>query len=236
MPVFNWKVPPIWKGSECWVIGGGTSAPRQFGVPEDIVKKVMKREIDPEAYSPYFKPIHDKHIIGINNAYQIGDWIDVVFFGDCSWYLVHRKKLANFPGLKITSCPQYSTRSKEESEGVKYLARDKANSKGISPHPTAVSWNGNSGCAAISLAVHLGVKRIILLGFDMFIDADKFSHWHGSHGAKRSPPFHRHKKGFAKIDEDVKRLGIQIINASPDSTIVEFPKMSVDEILKGELK
>lgn len=232
----NWTVPDMWDGGECWIIAGGPSVPYQFGVPEETIKAVMSRSKKPSEYSPYLKPIHNKHIIGINNVYQIGSWIDVIFFGDCSWYLVHRRVLVDFPGIKITCCNRFEGNGYDKNSGIKYLSKDKIHKKGISADNKKVSWNNNSGAASISVAAHLGVKRIILLGFDMSMDANsKYSHWHGSHKKTnepiKSPPFKRHLVGFKQISEDATSMGIEIINANPKSLIDVFPKVNLTELL-----
>lgn len=227
----NWTAPPMWAGGTAFIIGGGPSMPRQFGVPEDVVSKVMTGALPPATYSPYLTPIHGAHVIGVNNAYQIGPWIDCIFFGDCSWYLVHRLALTKFRNLKVTCCPRFATKPEKESEGIKYLAKDGGHRLGISDNLSKVAWNHNSGAAAISLAVHFGVKRIVLLGFDMCLDGGKVSHWHGSHGNKKPPPFERHLKGFPAIAEDAKRRGMEILNASPTSQIESFTKVFLATVL-----
>jgi hypothetical protein len=236
-----WDVPAIWKDGECWIIGGGPSMPRQFDIPEEVIRDVMAWKKKPSAYSEYLKPIHDRHVIGVNNAYQIGTWIDAVFFGDCAWYLVHRTALANWQGMKVTCCIRFAQRAAKEMEGIRYLTRDKGHSHGISTRKSCVAWNGNSGAAAISLAVHFGVKRIILLGFDMDLDMNGVSHWHGKHGPpssnppkiqrKRVPPFPRHLRGFPEVAKDADELGVEILNASPDSKIEVFRKVTVKDVL-----
>ncbi|KKL82554.1 hypothetical protein LCGC14_1983580, partial [marine sediment metagenome] len=52
----------------------------------------------------------------------------------------------------------------------------------------------------------------------------------------RKLPFHRHLVGFSAIAQDAQKRGIEILNACPDSTIKEFPKLSVREILNGRIK
>ena len=102
-----------------------------------------------------------------------------------------------------------------------------------------VGWNGNTGGAAINLAVHMGAKRILLLGFDMNLDGTQMQHWHDLYGKgpvaderrKRKLPFARHITCFAFIAADAKKLGVEIINLSPNSAIDNFPKMSVKEFL-----
>ena len=41
----------------------------------------------------------------------------------------------------------------------------------------------------------------------------------------------QHMVGFSKIAQDAKRLGIEIINASPDSKIKAFKKVPVKDLL-----
>ena len=232
----KWRPPSIWKDGECWILGGGPSVFRQFEIPDDVIRSVTLRELPPSTFSEYLSPIHDKHVIGINNAYQIGTWIDILFFGDNSWYLVHRHKLIEWPGLKVTSGNRFERGPRGKQERIKYLARDKSHPLGITQKTSFVSWNRNSGSAAISLAAHLGVNRIILLGFDMASDRSlKITHWHGSHGRpgdkKKREPYKGHLKGFPAIARDAEKRGIEIINASPKSAIRDFPRVAVKELL-----
>lgn len=230
----------MWEGGECWIIGGGPSMPEQFNIPNEVVQAVLEGRESPSIYSPYLSQIHEKHIIGINAAYLIGDWIDMVFFGDGKWFLENREVLAKFPGLKVSCNPKTS---KYGNERIKYLSRDRNCGKGISTHADKVSWNGNSGAAAISVAANTGVKRIILLGFDMKLDGNLKQHWHGLYGTanrkvtdEKKLPFHRHLVGFSAIAHDARKRGIEILNACPDSEIKEFLKLSVKELLNGKIK
>lgn len=224
----RWKVPKIWEGGEVWIIGGGPSIPKQFDVPESVIQKVMQGA-SPSLYSPYMEPIHNKHVIGVNAAFLIGDWIDMCFFGDNSFFKCYYKQLARFPGLKITSQAKYIG---EEVKWIKVLPRNKKKPVGISDNPKTISWNSNSGAAAISIATNAGAKRIILLGFDMnLIDGRQW--WHTVYGkpARKNLPFPRHMKGFPQIAKDAKKRGIEIINANPNSAVTEFKKVNVKDIL-----
>ena len=98
-----WKVPRMWEGGECWIIGGGPSIPYEFGVPEKLTKAVQAGEASISEYSPYLSPIHDKHVIGINAAYLLGTWIDLIFFGDPGFYRANRRALCQYPKPKVTS-------------------------------------------------------------------------------------------------------------------------------------
>jgi len=227
-----WRAPKMWNGGECWIIGGGPSLPREFDVPTDIIKAVVRNELMPSAYARYLSAIHNKHIIGINNAYRLGAWVDVCHFGDCGWYLHHRLSLSKFPGLKITCCPNWRNKI-SAFEGVKFLSKDPDHQRGITLNNAKVSWNAHSGGSAINIAVHFGVKRIILLGFDMCRAKDGTGHWHDSHGTKgkKNIPFKLHLRGFERIAIEAKALGVEIINANLRSKIKQFPKVSVKDLL-----
>jgi len=245
----EWKVPQMWAGGRCWIIGGGPSILEQFNVPEEVAEQIKNRKVPMSTLSPYMQEIHKEHVIGINNAYQIGDWIDIVFFSDASWYAAHRLELAKYSALKVSCSPRFQgTNTKDHYSGVKFLRKDSTRKLGIHENPKYISWNYNSGAGAISLAHHLGVKQIVLLGFDMQNDSTDTSHWHGYHVEKadrrardrkkrtKKPPrqaYNRHLRGWPTIAKHAKKLGIEVLNASPRSAIKSLPKTTVKDVLYG---
>jgi hypothetical protein len=229
----TWQVPRIWEGGDVWIIGGGPSVTKQFDIPDEVVNSVLSGASPANVYTPYISAIHDKHVIGINVAYLLGDWIDMVFFGDSGFLDKHLEGVAKFKGLKVTCHENHA-----KYDWIKYMAKD-PRGRGISDNPKMVCWNNNSGAAAISVAANAGAKRIILLGFDMQLSDKNYQHWHDVYkrGNKldenrlRKLPFARHLRGFADIKNDAKRRGLEILNCSPDSKISEFPKYSLKELL-----
>jgi len=241
----HWQVPKMWQDGECWIIGGGPSLIQQFNIPKEVVDGVRDGKLSMSAYSPYLATIHGKHIIAINTAFKLGNWVDLVFFGDNGWFQKNREDLIDFLNLKV-ACHAHFSKNDYVEERVKYIEKDRNHAKGISPRVNKVSWNHNSGAAAISLAVHLGCKKIILVGFDMKLDDKKEQHWHNQYRPKgffngnsekgSVKTFNRHLQGFPVILKEAEKLGVEIINASPDSAIECFKKMSVQDILKEEKK
>lgn len=233
----RWSVPLMWEGGDVWIIGGGPSINSQFNIPDKIVKEVRQGTLPTSTYSPYMKEIHNKHVIAVNAAYLLGDWMDIIFFGDNGFFLSHMDALAVHPAIKVTCWPTLEN----QYDWVKFLGRDPEKPKGLTKDITKVSWNKNSGAAAINLAAHTGAKRIFLLGFDMTLDPKtNYQHFHNVYkrGAVveeerlRKLPFDRHLYGFLDIAEDAKERGIQIINISPESAIQQFPKYTLQEALK----
>jgi len=230
----NWTVPRIWEGGDVWILGGGPSVTKQFDIPDEVVQAVKAGTSPLSVYSKYMKPIHNKHVIGINVVFLIGDWMDMVFFGDGGFFQRYKEQLAVWKGLKV--CCHCDV---ENQPWVKFIEKNRQHAKGISPRPDRVSWNGNSGAAAISVAANAGAKRIFLLGFDMALGADQYQHFHNVYN--RGPivkedqlaklHFGIHLLGFPQIKEDAKKMGIEIINVSPTSEIQEFRKVSLKEII-----
>jgi len=230
----SWQVPKIWEGGDAWIIGGGPSLATQFNIPKDVVLGVQNGKLPLSTYSPYMEALHDKHVIGVNVAYMLGDWVDIAFYGDKNFYNRYFASLAVFPGLKITCYPH-----ERSLDWLKYVGMDKNHPRGINRDPTKVSWNKSTGAAAINLAYHTGVNRIFLLGFDMKLDTTSHQHWHDvyNRGAIvderriRKLPFARHLRYFPYIVREAKELGLEIINVNPDSGISGFPKVPLSAIL-----
>lgn len=234
-----WTVPRMWDEGDVFILGGGSSLTKQFDIPEEVVQAVKRKEESLSIYSPYLKALHNKHVIAINVLFLLGDWVDMMFFGDNKFYLAYKRKIADFSGLKVTCHSVFTSGFKKEK--IKYLPKDNNHFQGISNNPSKVSWNRNSGAAAISVAANAGAKRIILLGFDMCLDAEGSQHSHteylnnrfldGKKKKQKKLPFPRHLKGFGEIQQDAKRRGIEILNASKISEIKVFQKINIKEVL-----
>jgi hypothetical protein len=103
--------------------------------------------------------------------------------------------------------------------------------------PGVVGSGGNSGFQAFNLVAQFGVRRIILIGFDMRLDTGV--HFHGPH---RQPLHNPHaatvmrwRQGFDAAAPVLKARGIEVFNASPDSTLQAYPYATVDDVLEGKV-
>jgi hypothetical protein len=144
---------------------------------------------------------------------------------------VHRECLREFGGLKVSSCERVCGKP-----GFHVVGRGKA--AGIDSKAGYVSWNGNSGMSAINLAYHFGATTIVLLGFDMHQSEQGDSNYHNEHvemKLQKKPNdqriYDRYLTKTKTIAKDAKALGIKIINATPGSSIKDFPIMTLEEFL-----
>lgn len=238
----TWQVPKIWENGEVWVLGGGPSLINCFDIPADVVKSVRMRKAGLDTYSPYLAAIHSKHVIGINVAYQFGNWVDICFFGDKGFFLLNRGGLSSFRKLVVTC---HAKVGEKNLNWIKYLPQEIKKTApiglqkyGISTRPDMVSWNENSGAAALSIAAWAGAKRIILVGFDMTLDeTNKEQHFHNNYRevnktlTEKQLPFEIHLKPWEIIKRDLDNMGIEILNTSLNSAIKEIPKVHIKELL-----
>lgn len=225
-----WKVPNIWEGERCFIIGGGNSITEQFEIPAEVVQSVLRKESSIDTYSPFLSFLHNKHNIAVNEAFKLGKWVDILFFGDFGYWKRNTESILNFKGLRVSCCKEMKL------PGIKMLEKRPRNHIGISSKPNQVCWNFNSGAAAINLAVHLGVKEIYLLGFDMNLDKDQNQHWHSSYHTDIKivgGTFKRHLIGFPRIKEDAEKLGVKIYNVNPYSAIQCFEKLTMKEVIEN---
>lgn len=199
------KIPKLWNGGQVFVLGGGPSL-----LDEDL------------------SLIYDKHVIGVNDAFKLGDWVDVSWSTDCEWLKWNEVPLANFPGVVLTGtqCKCVHPRA---------VRVKRKNQNGLYPGPEQVYWNKNSGASAINLAYHLGATEVILLGFDMKLREGKHN-WHDNH--KRVPRSTIYQnlflKPFDNIAVDAQRLGLSVINATSDTDLLVFPRKSLLEVIHGQ--
>jgi hypothetical protein len=199
-----WRVPRLWPDRTCFIIGGGPS--------------VAQLDID---------RLRGQRIIAVNNAFKLAPWIDCVFFGDRNWYFWHKTELLAFAGLKVTICEAHL-----DKPGIKVVKRQNA-PHGISRDAGVLTWNFSSGGCAINLAVHFGVNRIVLLGFDMK-KVDGRCNYHNEHPPRNRPgydPYPRFLLPFDDIARDLERIDVVCVNATPDSALKAFPMVTLEEEL-----
>lgn len=212
-----WTIPRLWPGSTVFILGGGPSL----------------ADVD-------LTQLRSKRVIGVNQAYKLGPWVDICWFGDKMWYPGQLPAIRDFGGL-IATCA-YETNLNKRWKRVKYVGRSKPS--GIeTAKRDRVSWNGNSGGSAVNLAYWLGASTVVLLGFDMKMpdnprDRRARTHWHSDYEPKWDKrkaqlvnPYPRFMKYWPAIASDAKAAGLTILNATEGSALDLFPRVKLEEVL-----
>lgn len=201
-----WKIPQVWPGERCYILGGGPSLP----VAE-------------------LPALRSQRVIAVNNAYKVAPWADVMIFGDSRWYKEHGAGLLDFAGLKVTTAVQWA-----KEAGLRWV-RKELMPFGVTTDPCALRWNLSTGACALNLAASLGACEIVLLGFDMKRAQDGSSNFHTDYRPQRNNPYPRFLRPFPAIKRDLDKLGVRVFNATPDSALTVWPSVTLGEVMLQEI-
>ncbi len=199
-----WAVPPMWVGQTVVVMATGPSF--------TLAQAAAARRCGLPAIA-----VSDNGI----DAEHGGDFASMLYSSDASWWRKHAQAALKFPGLKVTCGDSL------EFKAVESLKL--SGTEGFDPDPTCVRSGGNSGYAAVHVAIQAGARRVLLLGFDM-----GGSHWFGPHtGGLRNTDKGTFERWIARFPALAGR-GAEIINCTPGSALKCFPSVPLDEALAHE--
>lgn len=115
---------------------------------------------------------------------------------------------------------------------------DKQDGFRISTDPKTIYCGGTSGFGALGLAVLKRVKRfpVYMFGFDYHAQAASNYHWAENryHTKRPQDPTHWNNwaRDYAQVAPTLTSMGIKVINASPESKITAFEKMTVEQAMQ----
>jgi hypothetical protein len=153
----------------------------------------------------------------------------MVLFGDHKWFVAHRDAISKFPRRVFSICPTIT-----EAANLPWLNILVRQAQGLSKRGTTLSWNGNTGAAAINLALLLGAKRIFLLGFDFRLSGGQ-NNWHPNVlDTPNSAIYGAFKTGFLHIKKSLPSCfpNTEIINVNDDSDLDVFRTIKLNELWK----
>lgn len=157
-----------------------------------------------------------RHAIAINTSYQRAHWADVLYACDGHWWDHHIKQVEKtFLGELWTQDHRAA-----RQHGLHYILSERKD--GLSRVDGVIHQGSNSGYQSINLAYHWGVKRMLLLGYDMS-DHGSQTHWHQPHAKFMVSPFDRWLVYFEKLARDLKDDGIEVINCTRRTAMKCFP-------------
>jgi hypothetical protein len=164
-------------------------------------------------------------VVAINDAHRLASWADVLYSSDQHWWAYY-KGVSGFAGRKYGIAPL----SPLPAWNVTVLAN--TGDAGIERDPRGLRNNRNSGGAGINLAVHLGARRILLLGYDMGHTHGK-AHFFGEHPSRlrAESPFESFLAHFRMMVPHLRTLGVEVINCSRETALDCFPRQPLEAAL-----
>lgn len=171
--------------------------------------------------------------IVVNNAHVLAPWADVLYSSDRYWW-PHHKGVPSFTGLKYGIGSSVG-KSNPFSGYPDIQVLKNTGYTGLELDPRGLRHARNSGYAAVNLAVHFGVSRILLLGYDMGIRGGQV-HFFGKHVGMNNPDdshFASWRKHFATLVEPLRAAGVSVLNCTPGSSLSCFPMADLRSAMAG---
>jgi hypothetical protein len=164
-------------------------------------------------------------VIAIGNTISLAPWADVLYSCDAAWWHTYAALHVTFAGRKVAL---EQARLPFDVEGIPF-------GTGAGLGTSSVNTGNNSGYQAINLAFLEGATTIVLLGYDMQHTGGRH-HWHADHprhlgNFNRGMPELCAPK-FAALARDLRERGVAVINASRETALTCFDRLTLAETLR----
>lgn len=206
-------IPRIFEGETAFVVAGGPSL---------------------KGFS--FDRLRGRNTIAINRAHEFLDDARVLWWSDARYWRKARETLmAHAAPYKATCQMQYDPADAVPAEVHVYQF---SGLDGFDSRPGYLRHGNNGAYAALHLAAHLGARRIILLGVDMRHGRAGETHFHDGYEPMSKTMRETHEQNtltrlmlpyFRTLVKPLAELGIEVLNASPESRLDCWPRVSIDE-------
>lgn len=200
-----WRATREWEGEIAFIVAGGPS--------------VLTQDLE---------LLRGRKVIAINCSHEIVPWADFLIFADSRFFHHYRQKILGFKGRIVSA-------STTVSGPPKIHRMHRKATPGLATDTGSVAIKLTTVTAAINLAVHLGVRAIVLLGADGKKAADGRTHHHADHPWRQlNGCWDKQKADLRAVANDLIKLRIRCINASPGSAWADiWPVMSLPEAIES---
>src|ERR1043166_9291751 len=197
---------PDWRGECCAVVGSGHSI-------KSVNLGLLRERI---------------HVVAIKSTVDLTPWAEVCYGCDAAWWLSRAVAPA---GSRIF----HGSQASHKFPGMRGVEIEMGSDEMLVDYPLRIGNGGNSGFQALNLCIQFGAKDIILLGIDCHARQDL--HWYGRNkwpnaNNPMQSNFDRWKSGFETAKKGIARLGVDVVNCSPDSELKSFRRAPLEQTLE----
>lgn len=166
------------------------------------------------------RPYHENgkvRAFGCNDTYKIVDFLDVHYACDKEWWEYNGNE-----ALKTLSpaCHVW-TQSKESADKFSINHIPGSHDGGLYiKDRSKIHFGANSGFQLVNVAYHYGIRKFILVGYNMGIKGN-MTHFFGNHPGRlqKSSPFPRFIEAFRGIQPEIRDM---IVNCTPNTSLTVF--------------
>ena len=210
----KWSVPRMWDGETCAILASGPSMTREQA-------EVLRGRCKVIAVNNTGIPTE---IDGVLRP-AMAEWADILYASDSKWWVCYQDRALKFQGLKVCLRPNLPFSDVYALEQSREQVFDK--------RQTHLATGGNSGYAALHLAVHLGVKRVLLVGFDMRDAAGKRRHYFGNHPPRLNSQnaYATWVRAYTRFAPLLQKMGVEVLNCTQKGALHCFRRMTLQEAI-----
>lgn len=176
------------------------------------------------------QPLHllaDRLVIAVNCSWAAVPRAQYLFFGDSRWWQAYRRELLQWFHGCIVTC--------SDIRHERVLRLRKLMPPQLASDPSSVTMRRTSLSGAISLAIHLGARRLVLLGADGKPSADGAMHHHAPHPwPQRRGCWKEQTDELVALSSRIADRGITVVNASPGSALKCWPVVTLEQAIGGQ--
>lgn len=171
-------------------------------------------------------------VVVINTTWESAPFADVLY-GCARWWTYHHEAVRK--GFRGECWTEGLYEAK--AFGLHHVT-SKAG-EGLSRDPEVVFRGGglrgagNSGYQAINLVRHWGARRMILVGFDMHKGERGRQNHHRPHVLNIESPYQTWLAAFPRLAADLQEDGVEVLNATPGSSLRSFSMIELSEALRA---
>jgi hypothetical protein len=166
--------------------------------------------------------------VAVNRALEVCPWAHILWWTDGKFYLDNKDAIQRHAARYKATVPCQVYRPKY-GQGLTFYQF--TGMRGLETKPGFLRHGNNSGYTAINMVAQLGAARIVLFGYDMRFGAQGESHWHSGYQTPNRVRTLTDKMlpYFQSLVGPLRDLGIEVVNASPDSLLTYWPRCSVEQ-------
>jgi hypothetical protein len=163
-------------------------------------------------------------LIAVKDAVQWVPFADCLYGCDATFWTRHR----GWPDCRSV---KYSIDPRAAGHGPSLLRN--TGESGLELDPSGVRTGRNSTYQAVNVAVHYGVRRILLLGVDMghTPHGNKYFFGNRPHHQQVVSPWHAMLLVWPTLVAPLAAAGVTLINCSRQTAIDCFPRVALEEAL-----
>lgn len=152
-----------------------------------------------------------------NTTFRLCPWAEVLFGFDGKWWKTYMAEVRQGFAGELLTCSSIG-----HVLGVPSMHQQSAWFRPF----------GNSGTAAVSLAIVGKAARVVLLGYDCQAQDGRI-HWHGDHPRNlgNASSIKRWPFQFKQLAKHASKEGVEVLNASRSTVLTCFARAALDEAL-----